>query len=168
MELSEKYFMSKFVDLDETPLDELDRKILMGLSQSGRVRWSALAGRFGVSAPAIADRIRRLEQSSVIEGYTVRLSAQKLGFDLVAFVSVTLAHPQYRQGFTDYVQANSNIQACHHVAGEGDYLLKVCCRSTAELEHLLSDELKALPGVQQTRTTIALSVIKDTTTLPIE
>jgi Lrp/AsnC family transcriptional regulator, leucine-responsive regulatory protein len=159
--------MSKFIDLDETSLDELDRKILIGLSQAGRVRWSALAGRFGVSAPAIADRIRRLEQSSVIEGYTVRLSAKKLGFDLTAFVSVTLEHPQYRSGFTRYVQANPQIQACHHVVGEGDYLLKICCRSTAELEHLLSNELKALPGIQQTRTTIALSVVKDTTDLPI-
>lgn len=147
--------------------DELDCKILSVLSREGRVRWSALAEQLGVSAPAIADRVRRLEKEGVVTGYAAQLNAEKLGLSLSAFVLVTLEHPQYRQRLIDYVQACENVQSCHHVVGEGDYLLKICCRSTADLERILSEELKALPGIQQTRTTIALSTVKDTAVLPI-
>lgn len=149
-------------------VDELDHKILMALTQEGRVRWSALADQFGVSAPAIADRVRRLETAGIITGYTAQLSAEALGVDLTAFVSVTLEHPKYRQGFMDFVQASSCVQSCHHVVGDADYLLKVRCRSTTALEHFLSDELKALPGIVQTRTTIALSTMKDSAVLPLD
>ncbi|MEM8504853.1 MAG: Lrp/AsnC family transcriptional regulator [Cyanobacteria bacterium P01_D01_bin.1] len=149
-------------------IDELDQSILTALMVEGRVKWSALAERFGVSAPAIADRVRRLEKAGVLVGYTARLNSELLGFGLTAFVMVTLEHPQHRQRFVDYVNANNRVQSCHHVVGDGDYLLKVCCRSTAELEQLLSEELKALPGVRQTRTTISLRAIKDTAVLPIE
>ncbi|MGC1307259.1 MAG: Lrp/AsnC family transcriptional regulator [Phormidesmis sp.] len=147
-------------------IDELDRKILAALAANGRVRWSALAERLELSAPAVADRVRRLEKGGIITGYTARLSAKNLGLDVTAFVSVTLEHPRDRQSFIDYIQASASIQSCHHVIGEGDYLLKVCCRSTADLERILSEELKALPGIQQTRTTIALSAVKDTVALP--
>lgn len=149
-------------------IDELDQNILTALMVDGRVKWSALAERFGVSAPAIADRVRRLEKAGILVGYTARIDAESLGFGLTAFVVVTLEHPRHRQGFVDFVEANERVQSCHHTVGDGDYLLRVCCRSTAELEQFLSEELKALPGVQQTRTTISLRAIKDTAVLPIE
>ncbi len=142
-------------------LDRLDIQILTVLIRDARVRWSALAEQFGVSAPAIADRVRRLEAIGVIAGYAAQLSGEKLGIDLTAFVVVTLEHPRYRQGLVDYVQECDRVQSCHHIVGEGDYLLKVRCRSTADLEQLLSEEIKALPGIAQTRTTIALSTVKD-------
>ncbi len=148
-------------------IDELDRKILLALTQTGRIRWSALADRLGVSAPAIADRVRRLETAGIITGYTAQLSAEALGVDLTAFVSVTLDHPQYRQGFVAFVTESSRVQSCHHVVGDADYLLKVRCWSTAALEHFLSNELKALPGIAQTRTTISLSMVKDSAVLPL-
>ena len=131
------------------------------------MKWSALAEQFGISAPAIADRVRRLENANVITGYAARLNAEKLGIDLTAFISVTLDHPRYRQGFVAYVEAADNIQSCHHIVGEGDYLLQVRCQSTADLERLLSDEIKSLPGIAQTRTTIALSTVKDSQSLPL-
>lgn len=149
-------------------LDDLDRQILKALMKDGRVKWSALADAFGVSAPAIADRVRRLERSSLLTGYTAQLDPVAFGFDLCAFVTVTLTHPQHREAFLAYVQAQGLIQSCHHIVGDGDYLLKVRCCSTAELEQLLSDEIKSLPGVQQTRTTISLRTVKETADLPID
>mgnify|MGYP001035822424 CR=1 FL=1 len=149
-------------------IDSLDKKLLTVLMAQGRVKWTALADEFGVSAPAIADRVRRLERAGVIKGYAAHIDAELAGFGLVAFVSVTLSHPQHRQPFLSYVQTNPAIQSCHHTVGEGDYLLKVCCRSTTELEHLLSEDLKSLPGVVQTRTTISLRTIKETMVLPID
>ncbi|MGB3296880.1 MAG: Lrp/AsnC family transcriptional regulator [Phormidesmis sp.] len=148
-------------------VDKLDCQILAALTHNGRVRWSALAEQFGVSAPAIADRVRRLENAGAIAGYTAQLNAEQLGIELTAFITVTLEHPRYRQKFVDYVQASDRTQSCHHIVGEGDYLLKVRCRGTADLEQLLSEELKALPGISQTRTTISLSTVKDRASLPI-
>lgn len=149
-------------------LDELDGRLLSALVKEGRVRWSALAEQLGVSPPAIADRVRRLENAGIIKGYTVQLNSEKLGLALSAFVMVTLEHPRHRQGFLDYVQGHRAIEACHHVIGEGDYLLQIRCRSTAELERILSDEIKALPGIAQTRTTISLSTVKALTALPVD
>lgn len=100
-------------------------------------------------------------------GYTAQIDAAALGFGLTAFVSVTLEHPRHRQAFLDYVQSQGVVQACHHVVGEGDYLVQICCRSTAELERILSEELKGLPGVRQTRTTISLRAVKTDSVLPI-
>lgn len=148
--------------------DALDRKLLSALMANGRVKWTALADEFGVSAPAIADRVRRLEREGVVTGYAAQLNAEAVGFDITAFVTVTLAHPQHRDAFLTYVQATGTIQSCHHIVGAGDYLLKVRCRSTAELEHLLSDELKGLEGVVKTQTTISLRTIKETTVFPID
>ena len=149
-------------------IDDLDARILSELVREGRVRWSALAEKFGVSSPAIADRVRRLEAAGIITGYAARLSAETLGIDLTAFVLVTLEHPRFRQGFIAYVQASDCVQACHHVVGEGDFLLKVRCRSTAHLEQVLTDEIKSLEGIAQTRTTISLSTVKESEVLPLE
>ena len=149
-------------------LDELDRKLLTTLMTSGRVKWTALADEFGVSAPAIADRVRRLEREGVITGYAAQLNPEAAGFNITAFVTVTLARPQHREAFLAYVQATGAIQSCHHIVGAGDYLLKLRCLSTAELERLLSDELKGIEGVVKTQTTISLRTVKETTVFPIK
>ena len=149
-------------------IDELDAQILNELVHEGRARWSALAEKLGVSSPAIADRVRRLESAGIITGYTAQLSAAALGVDITAFVSVTLEHPKFRASFIAYVRDSACVQSCHHIVGEGDFLLKVRCRSTAHLEQILTDEIKAIPGITQTRTTIALSILKDETLLPWE
>ncbi|MEM6449659.1 MAG: Lrp/AsnC family transcriptional regulator [Cyanobacteria bacterium P01_D01_bin.105] len=149
-------------------IDELDTRILSVLVREGRVRWSALAEKFGISSPAIADRVRRLEAAGIITGYTAQISAEALGIDLTAFVFVTLEHPKFRQGFIAYVQTSNCVQSCHHVVGEGDFLLKVRCRSTAHLEQVLTDEIKSIPGIAQTRTTISLSTVKESQVLPME
>ena len=148
-------------------LDKLDSKILQKLMAEGRVTWAELAGECGVSAPAIADRVKRLERRGIISGYTVQLSANSLGYDITAFVAVSLDRPHHRQGFLDYVKAKAEIQECHHVTGQRDYLLKVRCPSTKMLEQIISDELKGVPGVTQTHTSIVLSTVKEGIALPI-
>ena len=148
-------------------MDDLDGKILGALMVDGRVTWSDLATRFGVSSPAISERVRRLEKRGVIQGYRVVADPVQLGYDITAFVAVVLEHPQYRQGFLDYVTTTPAVQECHHVAGDGDYLLKVRCGRMADLERLLSEEIKGLPGILQTKTSIALSTVKETTALAV-
>jgi len=148
--------------------DDLDIKILSLLADQGRMTWSELASRLGLSPPAAADRVKRLEEQGIITGYTARLNAEGLGLDLTAFIAVTLDRPHHRQGFLRAVQGNAAILECHHVTGDDDYLLKVRCRNTRTLESLISEQLKTIEGVLKTRTLIVLSTIKETLTPPLE
>lgn len=148
-------------------LDDLDIKILTLLAQQGRMTWSELASQLGLSPPAAADRVRRLEERGMIAGYSARIDAEALGLDLTAFIAVTLAQPQHRAGFLAAVQATEAILECHHVTGDDDYLLKARCRNTRALESLISDWLKSVEGVLKTRTLIVLSTVKETLTPPL-
>lgn len=149
------------------PLDLIDYKAIQYLMAQGRITWSELAGYLELSAPATADRVRRLEERQVITGYAALVDPESIGCHLTAFIAVTLERPQYREGFLNKVHQLPEIQECHHVTGEDDYLLKVRCRTTKDLERLISQELKELPGILKTRTTIALSTLKETPVLPV-
>jgi Lrp/AsnC family leucine-responsive transcriptional regulator len=120
-----------------------------------------------LSAPATADRVRRLEERQVITGYAALIDPEAIDCHLTAFIAVTLEHPQHRSAFLNLVHQLPEIQECHHVTGDDDYLLKVRCHTTKALEHLISESLKALPGVLKTRTTIVLSTVKETPVLPL-
>jgi Lrp/AsnC family transcriptional regulator, leucine-responsive regulatory protein len=148
-------------------LDEIDYKVIRQLVAQGRITWSELANSLGLSAPAAADRVHRLEDRHVITGYTALINPTAVGCDLMAFIAITLEHPRHRTAFLDKVQQLPEIQECHHVTGDDDYLLKVRCHTTQALEHLISNELKSLPGILRTRTTIALSTVKETSALPL-
>ncbi|RZM75189.1 Lrp/AsnC family transcriptional regulator [Leptolyngbya iicbica] len=147
--------------------DALDCKILSELANKARMTWAELAGQLGISPPAAADRVRKLEEAGIIRGYVTQIDAPRLGYDLAAFIAVTLEHPRDRDGFLAAVQSTPEILECHHIAGDGDYLLKVRCRGTSGLEHLITAQLKELPGVTQTRTTIVLSTVKEAIAVPI-
>ncbi|HEY9738656.1 MAG TPA: Lrp/AsnC family transcriptional regulator [Trichocoleus sp.] len=148
-------------------LDKTDLKALSCLTAQGRMTWSELSGQLGISAPAAADRVRKLEEAGLITGYSALLSAEALGYDLAAFVAVTLERPSHRVGFLTQIAELAAVQECHHLAGEDDYLLKVRCRNTRDLEHLISEVIKDLPGVVKTRTSIVLSTFKETVALPL-
>lgn len=130
--------------------------------------WSELAGKLELSTPAAGDRVRRLQERQVITGFAALVDPVAIGCHLTAFIAVTLEHPRHRSAFLQKVVDLPEIQECHHVTGEDDYLLKVRCQTTQALERLISEELKELPGIQKTRTTIALSTVKETPVLPIE
>jgi Lrp/AsnC family transcriptional regulator, leucine-responsive regulatory protein len=134
----------------------------------GRITWSELAGILELSAPAAAERVRRLEERKIIKGYTALIDPEAAGCELTAFIAVTLERPEHRPAFLQRVQELAEIQECHHVTGEDDYLLKVRCRNTKGLEQLISENLKGLPGILRTRTTIVLSTTKETPVLPLQ
>jgi Lrp/AsnC family leucine-responsive transcriptional regulator len=134
----------------------------------GRRTWADLAADLGLSAPAAADRVRRLEERGVIRGYAALVDPAAVGCDLTAFVAVTLERPADRAAFLALVAGLPEVQECHHTAGDDDYLLKVRCAHTRDLDRVLSLELKSLPGVVRTRTTIVLSTLKETPVLPVK
>jgi len=151
------------------PSDKLDRILITRLAEDARVSWAELAVELGMSAPAIADRVKRLRQRGVIRGFHAILDPPSMGLNLTAFIAVTLTHPRARAAFLKVVHKQGEVKEAHHLAGEDDYLLKVHCRDMSHLEHSLTDILKSVPGVQRTRTSIVLGTAKaSATVLPIE
>jgi Lrp/AsnC family transcriptional regulator, leucine-responsive regulatory protein len=121
----------------------------------------------GMTGPAAAERVRRLEEQGVIRGYAALLDPDAVGARMTAFVAVTMDRPGNRGEFLARVAMLPEVQECHHVAGDDDYLLKVRCTGPADLDRVLSDELKSVPGVGRTRTTVVLKTEKDTPLLPL-
>ncbi|MNB99383.1 Leucine-responsive regulatory protein [compost metagenome] len=148
-------------------MNSLDNKIVRALMDNGRITWSELAGLLGLSSPAAADRVRRLEEQGMIKGYTALIDAESAGYGLGALIAVSLERPAHRQAFIDLVQKLPEIQECHHTAGDDDYILKIRCRGTRDLDRIISEELKSLPGIVRTRTTIILGTLKETPNVPL-
>lgn len=136
--------------------------------RDGRATWAELASHLGITAPAVAERARKLEERGVIRGYAALVDPAQTGYPLTAFIAVTLERPQHRAKFTASLMKMPEVAECHHIAGDYDYLLKVRCKGTADLDDLLSNRIKDLPGIARTRTTIVLGTLKESVVAPLE
>ena len=148
-------------------MDAVDHVLLSALMEDGRMTWAELSQRTGLSAPSVAERVHRLEARGVIHGYAALVNGARVGAHLTALVAVSLSSPAARAEFLRLVHDTVEVQECHHTAGEDDYALKIRCGGTAELEHLVSNVLKGVPGVARTRTTVVLSTAKDSPVVPL-
>ncbi|HEY8106702.1 MAG TPA: Lrp/AsnC family transcriptional regulator [Gemmatimonadales bacterium] len=147
-------------------MDAVDTKIIALLLQDGREAWARIGDRVGLTGPAVAERVRRLEESGVIRGYAALVAPGPAGFPLTAFVSVTLETPHHRRAFLARVASLHEVQECHHVTGDDDYLLKIRSRGPADLDRLLTEQLKGGPGVLRTRTLVVLRSEKESVRFP--
>lgn len=136
-------------------LDDLDRALLRLLARDGRRSYTDLAKETGLSTSAAHQRVRRLEQRGIVTGYAARLDATAVGLPLTAFVSITPIDPAAPDDAPERLAHLAAIEACHSVAGEESWILKVRVGSPADLEALLA-EIRACAGVR-TRTTVVLS-----------
>ena len=144
-------------------MDPVDLRLVDLLQRNGRATQLELARTVGLSQPAVAERIRKLEERGVITGYAARVDAARLGVDITAFIGVGIEHPKFFDRFTKKVKELDEVLECHRVAGDDSYLLKVKTRNTRSLDRLLVEVLRTIPGVTRTHTTIVLAPIKEET-----
>lgn len=144
-------------------MDDIDQRLLDLLQRNGRATQLELSREVGLSQPAVAERIKKLEEREVILGYTARVDAAQLGLDITAFVGVGIDHPKHFDGFLRRVKGLEEVLECHRVAGADSYLLKIKTRNTRTLDRLLVEVLRTIPGVTRTCTTIVLASIKEET-----
>jgi Lrp/AsnC family leucine-responsive transcriptional regulator len=143
--------------------DNHDLAILSQLQKSARMSLSELHAHVGMSIPAVTERIRKMEARGIIRGYRALLDGKSLGVGLTAFINVAIEDPRSYEVFAEEVAKLREVQECHHVVGEFDYLLKIKTADTASLEALISREIRVIQGVGRTRTTVVLSSpIEDT------
>jgi Lrp/AsnC family transcriptional regulator, leucine-responsive regulatory protein len=147
-------------------LDRIDVQLLALLQENGRISQHDLAKAVGLSAPAVAERLRKLEDRGIIKRFTALLDAKKLGWDITAFIFVGMAGSRYYPEFLERVDETPQVVECHSVTGQGSHLLKIRAENTAALEALLA-EIQAWSGVQWTTTSIVLSTVKESSNTPL-
>ncbi|MEP3248225.1 MAG: Lrp/AsnC ligand binding domain-containing protein [Sneathiella sp.] len=150
-------------------MDNIDRKILRELQQNARVTMTELANRVGLTKTPCIERLKRLEARGVIKGYGAQLDPEHLEAGHIAFVQVTLSTTTTAalQEFNLAVREIPQIQACHMIAANFDYLLKVRTKDVAEYRHFLGTTIAQLPKVQQTSTFIVMESVVDRLTFEI-
>ena len=136
-------------------MEETDRRIVALLAEDGRMSFTDLAKETGLSVSAVHQRVKRLQSRGVLRGFTAAVDAEAVGLPITAFVSIKPIDPSAPDDAPDRLRSLRAIEACHSVAGEESYILKVRVASPADLEGLLQD-IRAAAGVS-TRTTVVLS-----------
>ena len=121
----------------ETRIDEIDWRILEELQGNARTTFSELGRRVSLTPPAVAERVRRLEESGVIRGFRADLDPARLGLPITAFVRMRAANETTCRELGEHAVDFEEILECHRVTGEDSYIAKVAVRSVAHLEHLI-------------------------------
>jgi Lrp/AsnC family leucine-responsive transcriptional regulator len=141
---------------EQLDLDAIDIQILGLLQEHCKMPFAKIGEKVGLSAPAVLERIKKLEDSGVITGYTVALDARKLGHDITAFIGVSITHPKAIKSFEEQIHSRAEVLECHHVTGGYTLLLKVKTFNTSTLEELIS-HIRSIDGVGRTETMVVLS-----------
>tara|TARA_B100001540_G_C15694020_1_gene590631 strand:- start:549 stop:1010 length:462 start_codon:yes stop_codon:yes gene_type:complete len=137
-------------------LDSIDNKILRLLFEDGRKSASNIAEDVGLSVPATADRIKKLQDSGVIIGFKPVINSKKIELDITAFITVYSESSKNFEKVVSNAKVNKNIMKCYTTTGDGSHLLLVKVENTESLERLLR-VIQSWPGVSRTQTQIVLS-----------
>jgi Lrp/AsnC family leucine-responsive transcriptional regulator len=157
------------IQLMNTDIDRIDRKILRALQDDGRIANVDLAKQIGLSPTACLERVKRLTRDGFIEGYGARLNPELLDAGLLVFVEVVLDRttPEVFERFKQAVLDRPEVQECHMVAGGFDYLIKARVRDMKAYRDLLGSTLLSLPGVRETHTYAVMEEVKHETAIHI-
>jgi len=153
----------------EKTLNKIDRRILQELQQDGRITFSELAKRVGLSTSPCLERVRRMERDGVIAGYTTLLNPKFLNAELIVFVQIRLTRTS-QDIFERFKQAAveiEEVQECYLISGNFDYLIKARVSDMDAYRVFLGTTLLKLPDVQESTSYAVMELIKETLNLPM-
>lgn len=150
-------------------MDKIDRNILRILQEEGRISFTELGERVGLSTTPCTERVRRMEREGIIQGYSARLNPAALKAGLLVFVELNLA---YKSGdifeeFRRAVLKLPQVLECHLVSGDFDYLIKARISEMASYRKLLGDILLKLPHVRESKSYIVMEELKESLHIPV-
>ncbi len=148
-------------------LDDIDIAILNHLQENGRAQRNKIAELVKLSVPSVSERMKKLEERGLIQGYHAILNSKDFNFDITAFLFVQIDGSENYPEFVRKVASEREILECHSITGDGSHLLKVRTKNTTSFERLLST-IQSWEGVDKTRSNLVLSSFKETRALPIE
>jgi Lrp/AsnC family transcriptional regulator len=159
-------FMKKIVRVE---IDRIDRGILDALQRDGSLSAADVASQVGLSTTTCWRRIQQLERSGVIKQRVALLDRSKLGLDVIVFVQVRLS-TQGRDAIAQFDQAirdRPEVLDCYTLTGEWDFWLRIVTHDMKEYEAFFLDHLSKIPNVQSVNSSIAVTVVKESTVLPL-
>jgi len=144
-------------------LDDFDRKIIAILGRDGRITYTELAQRVGLSKTPCQQRVKRLVDSGLIIGFRAIVDPAKVGLDHVAFTEVKLSDTREEalRQFNDAVRQIPEVEECHMIASSFDYLLKVRTPDIRRYRIVLGEKISSLPHVASTSTFVAMETIRE-------
>lgn len=144
-------------------LDDFDRKILSILRKDGRVTYTDLAQRVGLSKTPCQQRVRRLVENGVVVGFRAIINPSKIGLDHVAFTEVKLSDTREAalEQFNAAVRKIPEVEECHMIASSFDYLLKVRTADIRKYRIVLGEKISSLPHVASTSTFVAMETVRE-------
>lgn len=151
-------------------LDKYDRLILETVQQQGRIANQELADAINLSPSPCLRRMRRLEETGLIEGYVALLDARKLGLTLLSFIQIVMDKhtPERFATFEDSVTGFAEVLECHLITGQSaDYLLKVIVKDMDDFQQFLLNKLTRIEGVSGVHSSFVLKSPVKTTALPV-
>lgn len=142
-------------------IDEIDLQILHILQEKARIPNAEVSRQVGMAPSAVLERIRKLEEHGIVEGYEVRLNPVAFAQGLAAFLFIEV-DPAGNGQLGERLSLVAGVQEVHQVVGPDGYLVKLRAADTGELGRILREEIQLLPGVRSTRTQIVLNTVKET------
>jgi len=148
-------------------LDNTDQRILNALQRDGRISIVDLAERVHLSPTACHKRVKRLEESNIVAGYAANVSPRALGYQIQAFVAVTIERQvkEAAEAFKAAVARLNNVRACYLLSGDTDFLLQVVAKDLDACTAFVMNEIMTLPGAKAVRTSFVLDKLE--ATLPL-
>ena len=155
--------------MNHLELDAYDWKLLKALQSNARLSNVALSEQVNLSPSQCSRRLQRLEQSNLIESYNTQLNSAELGYQVTAFVFVTLdkGNSLARKHFQERISTIDTVLECYSVTGCCDYWLRVIAQDLSSLSDFLSDTLSNMEGVRDVSSTLVLSKIKQSASVPL-
>ncbi len=150
-------------------LSTIDKKILRELQKDGRITFSELAKRVGLSTSPCLERVRRMERDGVISGYTTLLNPHFLDADLIVFVQIRLTRTSQDifERFKKAATKLDEVQECYLISGNFDYLIKARVSDMDSYRKFLGTTLLTLPDVQESTSYVVMELVKETLALPV-
>lgn len=148
-------------------MDKYDARILSHLQKDGRMSWSQLSSRINLSASACQRRVEAMIDKGIIENFTVNLNEDRLGHHVKAFVAVNMdrQNPKLAEEFRRRVKEHPQVQACHMISGDIDFILEVVASDLDAFGNFIDGELLSMPAVKDASSSIVLKVVKSNQTM---
>ncbi len=145
-------------------IDNYDRKILRALQSDGRISFTDLGKKVGLTTTPCIERVRKLESQGLIEGYSANLDSKQLEVGLVVFVQISLSRTGQHSFslFRDTIKEFPEVQECHLVTGHFDFLVKARVKDMTAYRDFLENHLLTVKGVQDSTSIAVMETVKET------
>ena len=144
--------------------DEIDRKLLLLLQQDAKQTTKELSHKLNLSATAVYERVRKLENTGIIKGYVAVLDKRKIDKDFLVLCHVKLVQhkKEFILHFEKEVMNLQEVTECFHVSGDFDYILKICVQDMADYRNFMLTKLTSLKHIASTHSSFMITEVKNT------